>query len=68
MTFTKACFIRKNTPELRNKLKELGYEPSEWVSDDNELCLATGMDKFITIKTKLLILVIHIRHGIVLDE
>lgn len=29
MTFTKACFIRKNTPELRNKLKELGYEPSE---------------------------------------
>lgn len=52
MTFTKACFIRKNTPELRNKLKELGYEPSEWVSDDNELCLATGMDKFITIKNE----------------
>lgn len=49
MTFTKTCFIRKNTPELRNKLKELGYEPSEWVSDDNELCLATGMDKFTTI-------------------
>lgn len=52
MIFTKACFIRKNTPELRNKLKELGYEPSEWVSDDNELCLATGMDKFTTIKNE----------------
>lgn len=50
MTFTKTCFIRKNTPELRNKLKELGYELSERVSDDNELCLATGMDKFTTIK------------------
>lgn len=23
--FTTPCFIRKNTPELRNKLKELGY-------------------------------------------
>lgn len=52
MTFTKACFIRKNTPELRNKLKELGYEPSEWVSNDNELCLATGMGKFTTIKNE----------------
>lgn len=52
MTFTKVCFIRKNTPELRNKLKELGYEPSERVSDDNELCLATGMDKFTTIKNE----------------
>lgn len=25
MTFTKACFIRKDTPELREKLKSLGY-------------------------------------------
>ena len=24
--FTTPCFIRKNTPELRNKLEELGYE------------------------------------------
>ena len=24
--FTKSCFIRKNTPELRNKLEELGYK------------------------------------------
>lgn len=26
--FTTPCFIRKNTPELRNKLEGLGYEPS----------------------------------------
>lgn len=25
MGFTTACFIRKNNPELRNKLKDLGY-------------------------------------------
>lgn len=28
MAFTQPCFIRKNTPELRNKLEELGYKPS----------------------------------------
>jgi hypothetical protein len=28
MTFIQPCFIRKNTPELRNKLEELGYKPS----------------------------------------
>ena len=27
MAFIQPCFIRKNTPELRNKLEELGYEP-----------------------------------------
>lgn len=26
MGFTTACFIRKNTPELRKKLEELGYK------------------------------------------
>lgn len=26
MESTKSCFIRKNTPKLREKLKELGYE------------------------------------------
>lgn len=26
MGFTTPCFIRKNTPELRQKLEELGYE------------------------------------------
>ena len=27
MAFLQSCFIRKNTPELRKKLEELGYEP-----------------------------------------
>ena len=26
MAFTQSCFIRKNTPELRKKLEELGYD------------------------------------------
>lgn len=26
--FTTPCFIRKNTPELRKKLEDLGYKPS----------------------------------------
>lgn len=28
MGFTQPCFIRKNSPELRKKLEELGYEPN----------------------------------------
>lgn len=28
MAFTQPCFIRKNTPELRKKLEELGYKYS----------------------------------------
>ena len=28
MSFIQHCFIRKNTPELRKKLEELGYKPS----------------------------------------
>lgn len=26
MAFTTKCFIRKNTPELQEKLKEMGYD------------------------------------------
>ena len=47
MTFIQPCFIRKNSPELRKKLEELGYEPFgsvkyEWdtgwgLSTDNRL-------------------------------
>ena len=47
MGFAQPCFIRKNTPELRNKLEELGYKPFgsvkyEWdtgwgLSTDNRL-------------------------------
>ena len=28
MAFIQSCFIRKNTPELRKKLEELGYKPN----------------------------------------
>lgn len=47
MSFIQPCFIRKNTPELRKKLAELGYKPFgsvkyEWdtgwgLSTDNRL-------------------------------
>lgn len=40
MGFTTACFIRKNTPELRKKLEELGYKkygnPFQ-ITDDSKL-------------------------------
>lgn len=29
-TFVQPCFIRKNTPELRRKLEELGYKHSQY--------------------------------------
>ena len=32
MGFTTPCFIRKNTPELRKKLEELGYNILNMVS------------------------------------
>ena len=32
MGFLQPCFIKKNTPELRKKLEELGYEPSYRIS------------------------------------
>ena len=37
MGFTTPCFIRKNTPELRKKLEELGYikNSPKWTDDCN---------------------------------
>lgn len=37
MGFTTPCFIRKNTPELRKKLGELGYKKNSpnWTDDCN---------------------------------
>ena len=32
MSFIQPCFIRKNTPELRKKLEELGYTNGAWES------------------------------------
>ena len=38
--FTTPCFIRKNTPELRKKLEELGYLPPSkmWYDEDFAIC------------------------------
>ena len=40
MAFIQPCFIRKNTPELRKKLEELGYNRyplwmADWSDDDS---------------------------------
>lgn len=44
MTFTKTCFIRKNTPELRSKLERLGIvkHPSCIESSNNYLYVGRG--------------------------
>lgn len=38
--FTQPCFIRKNTPELRKKLEELGYLPPSkiWYDENFAIC------------------------------
>lgn len=46
--FTTPCFIRKNTPELRKKLEELGYEPSRIMLEDDYLCIATAVTEYYT--------------------
>lgn len=38
--FTQSCFIRKNTPELKGKLKEFGYDLNEL--HPNSECIATS--------------------------
>ncbi len=44
--FTNFCFIRKNTPELREKLIELGYKQNEFDFNDKPW-LATNYNMFI---------------------
>ena len=44
MEFTQPCFIRKNTPELRKKLEELGYEANSYEcfwDDENRYIITT---------------------------
>lgn len=40
MAFIQPCFIRKNTPELRKKLEELGYLPPSkiWYDENFAIC------------------------------
>ena len=40
MSFIQSCFIRKNTPELRKKLEELGYN---YNGRDTESCGASAL-------------------------
>ena len=39
--FTTPCFIRKNTPELRKKLEELGYFPPSKIWYDEKFAICT---------------------------
>ena len=41
MTFIQPCFIRKNTPELRKKLEDLGYKPNRLLKQ--HLDIGTGL-------------------------
>lgn len=42
MGFTTPAFIRRNTPELRKKLEELGYNHPTDVIEDESFCIATS--------------------------
>lgn len=41
INFLRSAFIRKNTPELRKRLEELGYKPITNTPSNEHLCLAT---------------------------
>ena len=44
MSFTQSCFIRKNTPELRKKLEELGYKMNLIYSpNEHNLYIGSGV-------------------------
>ena len=48
MAFIQSCFIRKNTPELRNKLQDMGYRQN--IYDKNEYpWLAVNHNMFISV-------------------
>ena len=40
--FTQPCFIRKNTPELREKLEELGYKNVDVFKNSSNIICASG--------------------------
>lgn len=41
MSFIQPCFIKKNTPELRKKLEELGYIPPYKIWSDENFAICT---------------------------
>lgn len=48
MAFTTSCFIRKNTPELREKLEELGYRLSTMAAAGSADVLKTDIEGLVT--------------------
>lgn len=50
MAFIQSCFIRKNTPELRKKLEELGYGANTyeyfWDDENRYIITAIGSNGF----------------------
>jgi hypothetical protein len=50
MAFIQPCFIRKNTPELRKKLEELGYLPPSKVWYNENFAICTIYREYITCK------------------
>jgi hypothetical protein len=50
MAFTQSCFIRKNTPELRKRLEELGYLPPRKVWNNENFAICTIYREYITCK------------------
>jgi hypothetical protein len=49
--FTQSCFIRKNTPELRKKLEDLGYYKSDFGSDFNNSIATTVFNEYKSLYT-----------------
>ena len=54
MAFIQPCFIRKNTPELRKKLEELGYIAPSKIWYDENFAISTihrdNVDEYIVFK------------------
>lgn len=53
MGFTTPAFIRKNTPELRKKLEELGYKPLLCIKDGECLCTTSNLGHYHSIPATL---------------
>lgn len=49
MAFTQPCFIRKNTPELRKKLEELGYVSHIFNNNDANNIYADKLGTYISV-------------------
>lgn len=53
MGFITPAFIRKNTPELRKRLEELGYKPLLFIEDGECLSTASNLENYHSIPAAL---------------